>query len=134
MTLRKIEDDNHQQLAGVLSAVDYNSETNLGTREHKNAILRDLLEDFINLDLRPSHIELKENQIPADVIGDASKYMIGEFAGMAGKKAGSLYTPAENRRAGGKKNSGWKPPWTNTTVLTGAYPPSAKATGLSSFT
>jgi type I restriction enzyme M protein len=94
MTLRKIEDDNHQQLAGVLSAVDYNSETNLGTREHKNAILRDLLEDFIGLDLRPSHIEVKENQIPADVIGDAYEYMIGEFAGMAGKKAGSFYTPA----------------------------------------
>lgn len=93
-TLRKIEDENHQQLAGVLSAVDYNSETNLGTREHKNAILRDLLEDFINLDLRPSQIEVKANQVPADVIGDAYEYMIGEFASMAGKKAGSFYTPA----------------------------------------
>jgi len=93
-TLRKIEDDNYQQLAGVLSAVDYNSETNLGNRDHRNAILRDLLEDFVNLDLRPSQIEVKENQIPADVIGDAYEYMIGEFAGMAGKKAGSFYTPA----------------------------------------
>jgi len=93
-TLRKIEDENHQQLAGVLSAVDYNNETNLGTREHRNAILRDLLEDFVNLDLRPSQIEVKEGQIPADVIGDAYEYMIGEFAGMAGKKAGSFYTPA----------------------------------------
>jgi type I restriction enzyme M protein len=93
-TLRKIEDDNHQQLSGVLSAVDYNNETNLGNREHRNAILRDLLEDFTNLDLRPSQIEIKENQIPADVIGDAYEYMIGEFASMAGKKAGSFYTPA----------------------------------------
>ena len=93
-TLRKIEDENHQQLAGVLSAVDYNNEANLGKREHRNAILRDLLEDFVNLDLRPSHIEIKENQIPADVIGDAYEYMIGEFASMAGKKAGSFYTPA----------------------------------------
>jgi type I restriction enzyme M protein len=48
----------------------------------------------VNLDLRPSHIEVKENQIPADVIGAAYEYMIGEFAGMAGKKAGSFYTPA----------------------------------------
>jgi type I restriction enzyme M protein len=93
-TLRKIEDDNHHELAGVLSAVDYNSETNLGNRDHRNAILRDLLEDFMNLDLRPSQIEVKENQILADVIGDAYEYMIGEFARMAGKKAGSFYTPA----------------------------------------
>ena len=92
--MRQIEADNNQQLAGVLSAVDYNSENALGTREHKNAILRDLLEDFSTLDLQPSHIEVKEGQIPADVIGDAYEYMIGQFASMAGKKAGSFYTPA----------------------------------------
>lgn len=92
--MRQIEADNNQQLAGVLSAVDYNSENALGTREHKNAILRDLLEDFEPLDLRPSTIEVKEGQIPADVIGDAYEYMIGQFASMAGKKAGSFYTPA----------------------------------------
>ena len=88
--MRQIEADNNQQLAGVLSAVDYNSENALGTREHKNAILRDLLEDFSTLDLQPSHIEVKEGQIPADVIGDAYEYMIGQFASMAGKKAGSF--------------------------------------------
>jgi type I restriction enzyme M protein len=53
-----------------------------------------LLGDFVNFDLRPSRIEAKENQIPADVIGDAYEYMIGEFAGMAGKKVGFFYTPA----------------------------------------
>jgi type I restriction enzyme M protein len=41
MTMRKIEDENHQQLAGVLSAVDYNNETKLGNREHRNAIPQD---------------------------------------------------------------------------------------------
>ena len=92
--MRQIEADNNQQLAGVLSAVDYNSENALGTREHKNAILRDLLEDFEPLNLRPSMIEVKEGQVPADVIGDAYEYMIGQFASMAGKKAGSFYTPA----------------------------------------
>ena len=86
--MRQIEADNNQQLAGVLSAVDYNSENALGTRDHKNAILRDLLGDFSTLDLRPSSIEV------ADVIGDAYEYMIGQFASMAGKKAGSFYTPA----------------------------------------
>lgn len=94
VAMRQIETDNNQQLAGVLSMVDYNSETSLGTRDHKNALLRDLLEDFVTLDLRPSRIEVKEGQIPADVIGDAYEYMIGQFASMAGKKAGSFYTPA----------------------------------------
>jgi type I restriction enzyme M protein len=94
MAMRQIEADNNQQLAGVLNTVDYNSENALGTREHKNAILRELLEDFISLDLRPSQIEVKEGQVPADVIGDAYEYMIGQFASMAGKKAGSFYTPA----------------------------------------
>ncbi len=92
--MRQIEADNNQQLAGVLSTVDYNSENALGTREHKNAILRDLLEDFEPLDLRPSHIDVREGQVAADVIGDAYEYMIGQFASMAGKKAGSFYTPA----------------------------------------
>ncbi|HHY28730.1 MAG TPA: SAM-dependent DNA methyltransferase, partial [Desulfitobacterium dehalogenans] len=94
MALRQIETDNNQQLAGVLNTVDYNSENALGTREHKNAILRELLEDFEPLDLRPSQIEVKDGQVPADVIGDAYEYMIGQFASMAGKKAGSFYTPA----------------------------------------
>lgn len=94
MAMRQIEADNNQQLAGVLNTVDYNSENALGTREHKNAILRELLEDFEPLDLRPSQIEVKDGQVPADVIGDAYEYMIGQFASMAGKKAGSFYTPA----------------------------------------
>lgn len=94
MALRQIEADNNQQLAGVLNTTDYNSENALGTREHKNAILRELLEDFESLNLRPSQIETKEGQVPADVIGDAFEYMIGQFASMAGKKAGSFYTPA----------------------------------------
>ncbi len=94
MAMRQIEADNNQQLAGVLNTVDYNSENALGTKEHKNAILRTLLEDFEPLDLRPSQIDTKDGEIPADVIGDAYEYMIGEFARMAGKKAGSFYTPA----------------------------------------
>ena len=92
--MRKIEADNNQQLAGVLNTVDYNSENALGTLDHKKAILRDLLEDFEPLSLRPSDIEVKPGQVPADVIGDAYEYMIGQFASMAGKKAGSFYTPA----------------------------------------
>lgn len=80
-------------LAGVFRGIDFNSEANLGKKEQKNPVLRSLIEDFAGLDLRPSMIETKEGEVPADVIGDAYEYMIGEFATMAGKKAGSFYTP-----------------------------------------
>lgn len=80
-------------LAGIFRGIDFNSEANLGKKEQKNPLLRTLIQDFAHLDLRPSQIEVKENQVPADIIGDAYEYMIGEFATMAGKKAGSFFTP-----------------------------------------
>lgn len=82
-------------LNGIFRGIDFNSESNLGKKEQKNPLLRNLLGDFENLNLRPSCIETKEGQIPADVIGDAYEYMIGEFATMAGKKAGSFFTPQQ---------------------------------------
>lgn len=82
-------------LAGIFRGIDFNSENNLGKKEQKNPLLRNLLNDFADLDLRPSHIETNNNQVPADVVGDAYEYMIGEFATMAGKKAGSFFTPQE---------------------------------------
>ena len=82
-------------LGGIFRGIDFNSENILGKKEQKNPILRNLLGDFAGLDLRPSHIETKEDQVPADVVGDAYEYMIGEFATMAGKKAGSFFTPQQ---------------------------------------
>ena len=82
-------------LSGIFRGIDFNSENNLGKKEQKNPLLRTLLEDFADLDLRPSHIETKDNEVPADVVGDAYEYMIGEFATMAGKKAGSFFTPQQ---------------------------------------
>ena len=82
-------------LSGIFRGIDFNSEANLGKKEQKNPLLRTLLEDFADLDLRPSHIETKDNEGPADVVGDAYEYMIGEFATMAGKKAGSFFTPQQ---------------------------------------
>ncbi len=82
-------------LNGIFRGIDFNSESNLGKKEQKNPVLRNLLGDFENLDLRPSHIETGTHQIPADVIGDAYEYMIGEFATLAGKKAGSFFTPQQ---------------------------------------
>lgn len=82
-------------LSGIFRGIDFNSESNLGKKEQKNPILRNLLNDFADLDLHPSNIDVKENQVPADIIGDAYEYMIGEFATMAGKKAGSFFTPQQ---------------------------------------
>lgn len=82
-------------LSGIFRGIDFNSEANLGKKEQKNPLLKNLLDDFANLDLRPRNIETKQSQIPADVIGDAYEYMIGEFATMSGKKAGSFFTPQE---------------------------------------
>lgn len=82
-------------LSGIFRGIDFNSESNLGKKEQKNPILRNLLNDFADLDLHPSNIEVNEQQVPADIIGDAYEYMIGEFATMAGKKAGSFFTPQQ---------------------------------------
>ncbi len=92
--LTGIEESN-SILKGIFRSIDFNSEANLGSKAQKNPILRELISDFSNLDLRPSMIETKDHEIPADVIGNAYEYMIGEFATMAGKKAGSFYTPQD---------------------------------------
>ncbi len=91
--LRGIEDDNSAQLGGVFRSVDFNSESMLGNPKQKSTTLRNLLEDFKSLDLRPSKIKVQEGQVPSDVLGDAFEYMIGEFASQAGKKAGNFFTP-----------------------------------------
>lgn len=92
--LTGIESSN-QILNGIFRGIDFNSESNLGRKEQKNPILRNLLNDFADLDLHPSNIAVNEDQIPADIIGDAYEYMIGEFATLAGKKAGSFFTPQQ---------------------------------------
>lgn len=93
--LRGIEDDNPSLFAGIFRSIDFNSEAMLGNAKEKNARLRELLEDFASLDLRPSSLQPEEGRVPADMIGDAFEYMIGEFADQAGKKAGSFFTPLE---------------------------------------
>lgn len=95
VALRGIEDDNPSQLAGVFRSVDFNSEAMLGNHRQRNTRLRELLEDFDPLDLRPSSIQPEKGKVAADTIGDAYEYMIGEFASQAGKKAGSFFTPPE---------------------------------------
>lgn len=92
IALADLEEANREKLtsadgAGVFRNISFNS-SNLGDKKQKNTRLKNLLDDFNKLDLKPSHLEDK------DIIGDAYEYLIGYFASDAGKKAGEFYTPA----------------------------------------
>ncbi|MBU7008816.1 type I restriction-modification system subunit M [Phosphitispora fastidiosa] len=87
--LAHVEEENKTKLRGVFKNIDFNSEAVLGNTKERNAMLKHLLEDFKNLDLRPSRL------IGEDVIGNAYEYMISNFASDAGKKGGEFFTPSE---------------------------------------
>lgn len=87
VALAAIENNNSAKLHDVFRAIDFNSTVDLGEPKEKNATLKNLLEDFKDLDLRPSQLD------SADIIGDAYEYMIANFASDAGKKGGEFYTP-----------------------------------------
>ena len=87
--LEHVEDANKTKLHNVFRNIDFNSEANLGQARQRNTRLRHLLEDLVELDLRPEAVG------HMDVIGDVYEYLIARFAANAGKKAGEFYTPAE---------------------------------------
>lgn len=88
VALAEIENNNSEKLRNVFRAIDFNSTVDFGETKDKNAILRNILEDFHELDLRPSQLD------NADIIGDAYEYMIANFASDAGKKGGEFFTPS----------------------------------------
>ena len=93
ISLADLEEANREKLtsadgAGVFRNISFNS-SNLGDKKDKGSRLKNLLVDFEELDLKPSHLESK------DIIGDAYEFLIKNFASDAGKKAGEFYTPAE---------------------------------------
>ena len=89
VALAEIENSNSEKLRNVFRAIDFNSTVDLGDEKSKNAILRNLLTDFHDLDLRPSQLE------GTDILGDAFEYMIANFASDAGKKGGEFFTPSQ---------------------------------------
>lgn len=89
IALEKLEDANRSKLERVFRNIDFNSEANLGQTKDRNRRLKNLLADFAELDLQPSHLEGN------DIIGDAYEFLISQFASDAGKKAGEFYTPGE---------------------------------------
>lgn len=88
IAFNSIEDKNSSKLRDVFRSIDFNSSIDFGEPKQKNAILRNLLEDFNNIDLRPSQLDSR------DIIGDAYEYMISNFASDAGKKGGEFFTPS----------------------------------------
>lgn len=89
VALSQIEEHNSGKLRNVFRAIDFNSQVDFGDVREKNATLRNLLEDFHDLDLRPGQLG------SADIIGDAYEYMIANFASDAGKKGGEFFTPSQ---------------------------------------
>jgi len=89
IALAAIEERNGAKLRNVFRAIDFNSTVDFGDTREKNAILKNLLEDFNGLDLSPSQLEA------ADIIGDAYQFMINKFAADAGKKGGEFFTPEQ---------------------------------------
>ena len=68
VALAAIENNNSAKLHDVFRAIDFNSTVDFGEPKEKNATLKNLLEDFKDLDLRPSQLD------NADIIGDAYEY------------------------------------------------------------
>ena len=89
VALSKIEELNSGKLTNVFRAIDFNSQVDFGEVKEKNAILKNLLQDFAELDLRTSELGT------SDIIGDAYEYMIAKFASDAGKKGGEFFTPSQ---------------------------------------
>lgn len=89
VALSHIEEHNSGKLCNVFRAIDFNSQVDFGDMKEKKATLSNLLEDFHDLDLRPSQLG------SADIIGDAYEYMIANFASDAGKKGGEFFTPSQ---------------------------------------
>ena len=89
VALSHIEEHNSGKLRNVFRAIDFNSQVDFGDVKEKNATLRNLLEDFSGIDLRPGQLG------SADIIGDAYEYMIANFASDAGKKGGEFFTPSQ---------------------------------------
>ena len=87
-----IEDANTPRLDGVLTSVNWNDESKLGSPANREGIIRSLLNHFGELDLRDANLRDADGGA-GNVLGDAYEYLINQFADDAGKKGGEFYTP-----------------------------------------
>ena len=84
--LHAVEDQNDKKLRGIFGALDFNSEAVLGKLEARNRMVRNLLNDFKEIELGDTN---------EDIIGNAYMYLIERFGADAGKKAGEFFTKAQ---------------------------------------
>jgi type I restriction enzyme M protein len=79
--LRGIEAANQKHLYGVFGDAQWTDKDRL-----PDALLKDLIEHF-------SALQLGNQRVSSDVIGDAYEYLIKKFADATNNKAGEFYTP-----------------------------------------
>ena len=84
----EVEERNKLKLQNVFRNVDFNSESVLGKPKAKNDLLKHLINDF-------KDINLKSCLGWTDIIGSSYLYLIQNFAAGAGKKGGEFFTPPE---------------------------------------
>ena len=90
----EMEFANTPRLDTVLTSVNWNDETRLGSPANREQIIRQLLNHFSELDLRDANLQQPDGGT-GNVLGDAYEYLIHQFADDAGKKGGEFYTPRE---------------------------------------
>ncbi|MGB3412838.1 MAG: class I SAM-dependent DNA methyltransferase [Microthrixaceae bacterium] len=81
--LDRLQEANHQKLAGVFGDVAWGNKDRL-----PEANLLNLIDSFDSLRLNPEHVT-------NDSLGQAYEYLLREFADASGKKAGEFFTPRE---------------------------------------
>jgi type I restriction enzyme M protein len=79
--MRGIEKSNPETLYGIFGDAGWTNKERL-----PDSLLRDLLEHF-------SRINLGNDAIETDILGQAYEYLIKKFADLTNKKAGEFYTP-----------------------------------------
>ena len=80
-SMREIEKANPNSLYGIFGDVQWSNKDRLPDR-----LLVDLVDHF-------SGMNLSNEKVPNDVLGDAYEYLIKKFADLTNKKAGEFYTP-----------------------------------------
>lgn len=81
--LQKIEEINDEKLKGIFDYVDFNDNKLGKSNEEKNRMIRNLLNDFNQINL---------SETDGDILGNAYMYLISKFGEGAGAKAGEFFT------------------------------------------
>ena len=89
----EVETENAPRLDGVLTPVNWNDESKLGSPANREKIIRSLLNHFGGLDLSNRNLAVDDTGSTGNVLGDAYEYLINRFADDAGRKGGEFYTP-----------------------------------------